>query len=108
MLVTTSLFAMVMYFTWGFSLWVSVTFSIVFGGLDLSFWVGTVLTFGVSLKVATIRKIPSGAWFPCVVGFSLTFFMLFWNWNGRQRLFQAISEFIGATRDLISVVLCRR
>jgi hypothetical protein len=66
MLITTSLITAVVYFYWRL-LWIwSLLFAFVFGGIEIAFWICIRILLGIMLMVATLKKIPQGAWFSCV------------------------------------------
>jgi KUP system potassium uptake protein len=85
MLITTSLITAVVYFYWRL-LWIwSLLFAFVFGGIEIAFWICIRILLGIMLTVATLKKIPQGAWFSCALGISLTVFMATWHWtNGKK------------------------
>jgi KUP system potassium uptake protein len=72
MVITTTLFFVVMHECWKWSLAVAVSLAGLFLVVDLGFW------------GANLVKIPHGGWFPLVVGALL--FTLFTTWNTGRRI----------------------
>jgi len=94
MFITTTLFALVMYFVWRFTFVLPLLFLIIFGTVDLAFW------------SATIVKFTKGAWFPCVVGIAVTCFMTFWQWQTGRRMVITAWDFL-VVRITAGIKACR-
>ena len=79
MIFTTVLFAVVCRTVWGWSWFSTLSLSLLFIVLDLGFW------------SANLLKIPTGGWFPLVVG--AIFFALMTTWKiGREQVSQALKK----------------
>ena len=73
MLVTTILTFFVVYYGWGFPLWLCLSATGLFIAIDLTFF------------SAAMHKVFEGGWFPLAMGASMFAIMMIWN-QGRTRL----------------------